>query len=132
MRATIYGGEPPHNVNDHASATAAGILATAANTAVSLGSNIGRYFSESQLLILLGPDQARTIADDGSISADVQRVVLEHARLPIRTEGSLATACGNPGLGRRGSRRSRRRRAPALDPLLDDVFVFAARGPGKH
>ncbi len=38
---TVFGGEPPHNVNDHVSPTAAGILATVADTAVSLGSNVG-------------------------------------------------------------------------------------------
>jgi len=37
----VFGGEPPHNVNDHVSPTAAGILATVADTAVSLGSNVG-------------------------------------------------------------------------------------------
>src|SRR5262249_25312737 len=50
---TVFGGEPPHNVNDHVSTTAAGILATVADTSVSLGSNVGWYFSESQLLIVL-------------------------------------------------------------------------------
>jgi len=34
---TVYGGEPPHNVNDHVSTTAAGVLANIADTAVSLG-----------------------------------------------------------------------------------------------
>jgi len=31
---TVFGGEPPHNVNDHVSTTAAGILATVADTSV--------------------------------------------------------------------------------------------------
>ena len=34
---TVFGGEPPHNVNDHVSTTASGILTTVVDTAVSLG-----------------------------------------------------------------------------------------------
>src|SRR5207237_457175 len=82
---TVFGGEAPHNVNDHVSTTAAGILATVADTAVSLGSNVGWYFSQSQLLIVLGPEHAATIAGDGFTRPDVQRYVFEHARLPLRT-----------------------------------------------
>src|SRR2546430_806574 len=82
---TVFGGEGPHNVNDHVSTSAAGILATIADTAVSLGSNVGWYFAQSQLLIVLGPEHAATIAGDGFTRADVQRYVFEHARLPLRT-----------------------------------------------
>src|SRR4029453_12730621 len=82
---TVFGREPPQNVNDHVSTTAGGILATVADTAVSLGSNVGWYFSQSQILIVLGPEHARTIADDGLSRADVQRFVFEHARLPRAT-----------------------------------------------
>src|SRR5438874_12100775 len=82
---TVFGGEPPHNVNDHVSTTAAGSLATVADTAVSLGSNVGWYFSQSQLLIVLGPEHAATIAADGLTRSDIQRYLFEHARLPLRT-----------------------------------------------
>src|SRR5881296_1364590 len=80
---TVYGGEGPHNVNDHASTTASGILSTVSHTAATLGSNVGWYFSQSQLLVVLGPEHARTIAADGFSKADVQRFVFEHARLPL-------------------------------------------------
>src|SRR5207249_11948797 len=82
---TVYGGEGPHNVNDHASTTASGILSTVSHTAATLGSNVGWYFSQSQLLVVLGPEHARTIAGDGLTRADVQRFVYEHARLPLAT-----------------------------------------------
>ena len=80
---TVYGGEPPHNVNDHVSTTASGILTSVCDTAVSLGSNVGWYFSQSQLMVVLGPEHAKTIADDGFTRADVQRFVYEHARLSL-------------------------------------------------
>src|SRR2546422_3373244 len=82
---TVFGGEAPHNLNDHVSTTAAGILATVADTAVSLGSNVGWYFSQSQLLIVLGPEHAATIAGDWVTRAHIQRHLFEHARLPLRT-----------------------------------------------
>ena len=80
---TVYGGEPPHNVNDHVSTTAAGILTTIADTAVSLGSNVGWYFAQGQLLVVLGPEHARTIAGDGLGRRDVQQFVFETARQPL-------------------------------------------------
>jgi phosphoenolpyruvate carboxylase len=44
------------------STTASGILANVADTAVSLGSNVGWYFSQAQLMVVLGPEHARTVA----------------------------------------------------------------------
>ena len=128
---TVFGGEPPHNVNDHVSTTAGGILATVADTAVSLGSNVGWYFSQSQLLIVLGPEHARTIANDGLSRADVQRYVFEHARLPLRTLklGGMWGIHDWP----------RWMRAVTDDDALlpqvpspEDVMVIVAGGPGKH
>jgi len=128
---TVFGGEPPHNVNDHVSTTAGGILATVADTAVSLGSNVGWYFSQSQLLIVLGPEHARTIAGDGLSRADVQRFVFEHARLPLRTLklGGMWGIHDWPGWMHAITDDD------ALLPQVpspEDVLVIVAGGPGKH
>ena len=80
---TVFGGEAPHNVNDHVSTTAAGILNNVSDVATTLGSNVGWYMSQSQLLVVLGPEHAATIAADGFSPSDVQRFVFEHARLPL-------------------------------------------------
>jgi hypothetical protein len=128
---TVFGGESPHNVNDHVSTTASGILTTVSDTAVSLGSNVGWYFTQSQLLVVLGPEHARTIAGDGFARADVQRFVYEHARLPLGTLrlGGMwgmhdwprwMTAVNDPA---------------ALMPQVpgpEDVLVVVAGGSGKH
>ncbi|MGH8650591.1 MAG: UGSC family (seleno)protein, partial [Burkholderiales bacterium] len=82
---TVFGGEGPHNVNDHVSTTAPGILNNVADVATTLGSNVGWYLSQSQLLVVLGPEHAQTIAKDEFTRADVQRFIFEHARLPLRT-----------------------------------------------
>jgi hypothetical protein len=128
---TVFGGEPPHNVNDHVSTTAAGILHTVADTAVSLGSNVGWYFSQSQLLVVLGPEHAKTIAADGFTRADVQRFLFEHARLPL---GKLKLG-GMWGMHDWPSWMSAVKDDTALMPQVpspDDIFVIVAGGPGKH
>jgi hypothetical protein len=128
---TVYGGEAPHNVNDHASTSAAGILATVAHTAVTLGSNVGWYFSQSQLLVVLGPEHAATIAADGLTRADVQRFVYEHARLPLRTLrlGGMWGMQDWPAWMQ--ALRDDEARPPRV-PSPDDVLVVVAGGPGKH
>ncbi|MBI2492903.1 MAG: hypothetical protein HYV94_12545 [Candidatus Rokubacteria bacterium] len=128
---TVFGGEPPHNVNDHVSTTAAGILATIADTAVSLGSNVGWILAQSQLLLVLGPEHAATIAGDGFTRADVQRFVFEHARLPLRT----LKLGGMWGMQDWPAWMSAVRDDGALLPQVpspEDVLVIVAGGPGKH
>ena len=128
---TVYGGEGPHNVNDHASTTASGILSTVSHTAATLGSNVGWYFSQSQLLIVLGPEHARTIAGDGLTRADVQRFVYEHARLPLATLklGGMWGMHDWPAWMM--ALRDDEVRPPQV-PSPDDVLVVVAGGPGKH
>jgi hypothetical protein len=128
---TVFGGEPPHNVNDHVAATASGILTTLSDTAVSLGSNVGWYFSQSQLMLVLGPEHAKTIADDGFTRADVQRFVYEHARLSL---GQLKLG------GMWGMHDWPRWMTAVADPATllpqvpspEDIYVVVAGGSGKH
>jgi len=128
---TVFGGEPPHNVNDHVSTTAAGILATVADTAVSLGSNVGWYFAQSQLLIVLGPEHAQTIANDGFSRADVQRFVFERARLPLRTL-KLGGMWGIQDWPRWMHAITDDDALLPQVPSPEDVLVMIAGGPGKH
>jgi hypothetical protein len=128
---TVFGGEGPHNVNDHVSTTAAGILATVADTAVSLGSNVGWYLAQSQLLVVFGPEHAQTVAGDGLSRADVQRFVYENARLPLRTL-KLGGMWGNQDWPAwMMAVRDDEARLPRV-PSPEDVFVVVAGGPGKH
>jgi len=128
---TVYGGEAPHNVNDHVSTTASGILTNVADTAVSLGSNVGWYFSQAQLMVVLGPEHARTIAGDGFTRTDVQRFVFENARQPL----SLMRLGGMYGMqdwpAWMNATTDPDARLPRV-PSPDDVFVVVAGGSGKH
>ncbi len=128
---TVYGGEPPHNVNDHVATTAAMVLTTIANTAITLGSNVGAYFSQAQLMVVLGPEHAQTVAGDGLSREDVQRFVYENARLPL----GLLKLGGMWGMhdwpAWMNAIRDDDARPPRV-PSPDDVFVLVAGGSGKH
>src|SRR5262249_5130965 len=128
---TVFAGESPHNVNDHVSTTGSGILTTISHTAVTAGSNVGSILSQSQLLVILGPEHAATIAGDGLGRADVQRFVYEHARLPLAT----LKLGGMWGMHDWPAWMNALRDDHALIPAVaspDDVFVMVAGGPGKH
>jgi hypothetical protein len=128
---TVYGGEGPHNVNDHVSTTAAGVLANVADTAISLGSNVGWYFSQAQLMVVFGPEHARTVAGDGFTRADVQRFVYEHARQPL----SLMKQGGMYGMQDwpqwMNATTDPDARLPRV-PSPEEIFVIVAGGSGKH
>jgi hypothetical protein len=128
---TVYGGEAPHNVNDHCSTSAAGILTTVAHTAATLGSNVGWYLAQSQLLLVLGPEHAQAIAADGLSRADVQRFVYEQARLPLGTLklGGMWGMQDWPAWMM--ALRDDEARPPRV-PSPDDVLVIVAGGAGKH
>jgi hypothetical protein len=79
---TVIGAECPHNVNDHESITAEGILTTLAGTIISTGANDVYY--QAQTLIVMGPEHAKTVADGGFSKADARRFLHEHAHLPMR------------------------------------------------
>ena len=128
---TVYGGEPPHNVNDHVSTTAVGILNNVADTAVSLGSNVGWYFSQAQLLVVLGPEHATTVHADGFSRADVQRFVFEYARQPLRTM-KLGGMWGIHDWPRWMNAVTDDDAMLPRVPSAEDVFVVVAGGPGKH
>ena len=128
---TVYGGEGPHNVNDHVSTTASGILANVADTAISLGSNVGWYFSQAQLLVALGPEHARTVAGDGLTRADVQRFVYENARQPLglmRLGGMWGMHDWPAWMNATTDPEARLPRVPSPE----DIFVIVAGGSGKH
>lgn len=79
---TVVGCENPHNVNDHVSTDAVGILSTVASTVTSLGANNAHY-SGGEVFVTLGPEHAATIAAAGFGRRDVQMWLFEHARMPL-------------------------------------------------
>ncbi|MGZ5259276.1 MAG: UGSC family (seleno)protein, partial [Burkholderiales bacterium] len=72
---TVIGAECPHNVNDHESLSAEGILTTIAGTMALTGSNDTYY--EAQPVVVMGPEHAKTVADGGYSKADAKRFLQE-------------------------------------------------------
>lgn len=79
---TVVGAEGPHNINDHESISAEGILATVAGTMASTGGNDVHYRTQQPVLVL-GPEHAATIAEGGFSKAQAKRWLQEHAWLPL-------------------------------------------------
>jgi hypothetical protein len=128
---TLFGGEAPHNVNDHVATTAAGILNNVADVAATLGSNVGWYMAQSQLLVVLGPEHAATVSADGFGVADVQRFVFEHARIPLgrlKLGGMWGMHDWPQWMQKVTDDSARLPRVPAVD----DVYVMVGGGSGKH
>ena len=78
---TVFAAEGPHNINDHESTTAQGILKMVAGTMAITGANDVYY--AAQPLVVFGPEHAATVAAEGYSKADVQRFLFENARLPL-------------------------------------------------
>ena len=128
---TVFGGEAPHNVNDHVSTGASGILHTVAHTAATLGSNVKWYLSQSQLLVVLGPEHAATVAGDNFSKDDVKAFVFEQARLPLRTLqlGGMWGIQDWPPWMRAVTDPDAR--LPVVQ-APEEIGVIVAGGPGKH
>lgn len=129
---TVFGGEPPHNVNDHEHGDAEGILRVAADVLRTLGSNTWfiAWHGQKELLLILGPEHAASIAGSGWSRRQV-REYLFHATHRRRDELALGGMYGM------------RDWPPALEamplgaqiplvPTSDDILVMVAGGQGKH
>jgi hypothetical protein len=127
---TVVGAECPHNVNDHESLTAEGILTTIAGTLATTGTNDVYYDSEP--VIVLGPEHAKTVADAGYSKAAVRRFLYEHATLPL-------SKFSKENIERRFRVTFRERYenadADALVPAVqrpENIMIVVIGGAGKH
>src|SRR5262249_37223847 len=123
---TVCGAEGPHNINDHVSTAAAGILTTIASTMAGMGSNNAYAFGEP--ILALGPEHATILARDGVTKVDIRAFVFTHARVPRATW----EAGGMFGMGFASGRRlAGAAGAPRIrDP--DRLLILVAGGPGRH
>jgi hypothetical protein len=126
---TVCGSEGPHNVNDHGSTTAAGLLKALVGTAATTGSN--NVYLGGEPLVLLGPEHARTIAGSGWSKDDLRKAFWERARVRLDAfspENLARFAVIDPPrfADQPGDA------TVALAPSPADVMVVVAGGPGKH
>jgi hypothetical protein len=78
---TVMAAEGPHNINDHWSTSAAGILTTIAGTLAGQGNN-NILYQLGGPLILLGPEHAKTIAKEGFTKKEAKEFIFEKAKIP--------------------------------------------------
>jgi hypothetical protein len=123
---TVFGCEGPHNIQDHYSNTALGVLRTVAGAMGQAGSNnlLGRGWP----VLSLGPEHAATIAREGYTKQKVKEFLFEHARFPLARLGAEY----------RQQQIERHRVVDAPDTMVpivrrsEDITVLVAGGAGKH
>ena len=127
---TVVGVECPHNVNDHESTNAKGILTTFAGTMAITGSNDPCF--EAQPVVVFGPEHARTVATSGYSKADAKRFLQEHSQVPL---GKFS----KENIDRRFRVRFKEKYAmagpEALVPVVqraEDIIIVVIGGAGKH
>lgn len=128
---TVFGGEAPHNVNDHVSRTAGALLGVIGHTMTALGSNAKWVLRDSSYVVALGPEHAATIAADGFTKADVRRVLYETARLPLRDlqRGGMWQMHDWPRW--MAAVEDAEARLPMVE-APEALLVMVTGGPGKH
>ncbi len=77
---TVTGAEGPHNLNDHVSERADGILATLQGAMSDMGSNNAYLYG--QPTIAFGPEHAAILAADGWSKDAIRQFVFDEVRLP--------------------------------------------------
>ncbi len=124
----VHGGEAPHNLQDHASATPSELLMTFANSMATLGNNNAGMGGE--MLLALGPEHARILADHGMSKDDIRFDL--HRRMRLRFD-----SMGVPLRNFYRNRRAAINVGPEIEeiPFLDDpaqILILVAGGPGLH
>jgi len=127
---TVVAAEAPFNVNDHFSKDAAGLLKMIAGTIASTGAN--NWYYESNAVVALSPEHAKTFADAGLTKSQVQQLLFESSTIAL---GDLSTE----NIEERFRKRDPARFANApLDTRLTivqnpaDLIVIVLGGLGKH
>jgi hypothetical protein len=118
---TVMALDSPHNVNDHRSKTAEDLMDTIIDTAAVAGCNNSHVPGE--ILIIMSPEHAKTIAAHGWSSEDVKKYFHENALVPVE-------------LGDRGGRKLDEKWIVDGDVWItrkpDDVVIVVAGGTGRH
>jgi hypothetical protein len=80
---TVFAGEAPHGISDHASRTARALAGSLGWSMASLW-NAKHFPLYSHTMLVVGPEHARTFADDGWSRNDLVRHIFETVRVPYR------------------------------------------------
>ena len=126
---TVIGASGSHNMIDQGSGTGEGLLRTFISTMATVGTN-NVYFGGDPMLVI-SPEHAQTLAQDGFTKATIQQALYERARVPI-------TAFSQDNVDQVLPRRRPHLFAhgvPDSVPIVDDpkdYLIVVAGGAGKH
>jgi len=81
---TLFAGDAPHGISDHASRTARALAGSLGWSMAGLW-NSKHFPLYSHTMLVVGPEHARTFADEGWAREDLARFLFEHIRVPYRT-----------------------------------------------
>ncbi len=123
---TVCGAEGPHNINDHVSSAAPGILMTIASTMAGMGSN--NAYALGEPILALGPEHAEILARDGISKDDIREYVFIHARVP-REQWE---AGGMHGMGFVPDNLFPGESALPLIRKPEHLMIIVVGGPGRH
>jgi hypothetical protein len=80
---TLFAGDAPHGISDHASRTARALAGSLGWSMAGLW-NSKHFPLYSHTMLVVGPEHARTFADDGWSREDLARALFERIRVPYR------------------------------------------------
>jgi len=124
---SVFAGEGPHGISDHASRTARQLAGSLGWSMAGLW-NAKHFPLYSHTMLVVGPEHARTFADDGWSKADLRRHLFETVRVPYRTLEPDADSGEGTNL------RFARGEEPKADDLIpkfpsaDEIHVVVAGG----
>ncbi len=126
---TVVGAEAPHNISDHGSTDADGILRTMSSTIATMGHN--NWYWLGDVFVLVGPEHAATLARDGLSRGDVQRELHRRARVSVE-----AWSPGNYEHIRSWHVETEEivdeEGRIAVTRTPEDINIVVVGGPGKH
>ncbi len=129
---TVFGCEAPHNVNNQASRNAFDLCYTIADTMATLGKNM--FYAQGEVMVVLCPSHAETIAGDGWSKQHVKEYLYEKARKPVRLV-KLGGLYGREVTRNFWPRWVNRADEDEMVPLVrrpSEITIVVAGGPGRH
>jgi hypothetical protein len=124
---TVFGAEAPHEINDHTSLTGASLMTTQASTFATLGNN--NAYMSGELVLVMGPEHAETIARDGWSIPQIQQYLFSKARLRL---GDLRAVGKAAKLVMQHYNPLDDNEMIPLTTTPDDILILVAGGAGKH
>jgi hypothetical protein len=126
---TVIAGEAPHNVNDHGSNDAAGVIRQIAGTMATPGSN-NVYMKGGDSFVFVGPEHAQQMAAEGIDRDELRRRLFELAQVPHERFGPGHLENLLAGLD--GEVRALAAKAMFVGQSPEDIQVVVVGGDGRH